>query len=181
MKSWKRIEPTAVTKVGWRTVTTKTFEMPNGEQSSFDLLHADGQEFAGVIALTEDNKVIVAREYYPGPEKVMDDVPGGFVDPGETPEEAIRREFLEETGFEAKTWKYLGAYHKDKYMNATWHGFLATGCTRVRDQKLEAEEFIDVTLLSIDEFLDNAKNDKMTDHGAVLMAYDELMKYRENK
>jgi ADP-ribose pyrophosphatase len=111
----------------------------------------------------------------------MDDVPGGFVDPGENLEEAMRREFLEETGFEAETWKYLGPYHKDKYMNATWHAFLATGCRRVREQKLETEEFIDVTLLSIDEFLDNAKNDKMTDHGAVLLAYDELMKRKENK
>lgn len=181
MSSWKRIEPTKVTKVGWRTITTKNFEMPDGKPTTFDLLHADGQEFVGVIALTEDNKVVVAHEYYPGPEMVMDDVPGGFVDPGENPEEAMRREFLEETGFEAETWKYLGSYHKDKYMNATWHAFLATGCRRVREQKLETEEFIDVTLLSIDEFLDNAKNDKMTDHGAVLLAYDELMKRKENK
>lgn len=181
MNSWKRIEPTEVTKVGWRTVTTKSFEMPNGELTTFDLFHGDGQEFASVIGLTGDNKVIVASEYYQGPEKVMQDLPGGFVDPGESPEEAMKREFLEETGYEAKNWKYLGVYHKDKYMNATWHAFLATDCVKTRDQKLETEEFIDVGLLSIDEFLDNAKNDKMTDHGAVLMAYDDLVKMKEKK
>jgi ADP-ribose pyrophosphatase len=181
VKTWKRIEPTKTTKVGWRTVVTKTFEMPNGETTSFDLLHPDGQAFVGVIGLTPGNEVIVAHEFYPGPELMMDDMPGGFVDPGEDLEVAARREFLEETGYEPATMKYLGVYHKDKYMNASWHSFLATGCARVQDQNLETEEFIDVTLLSIKKFLDNAKNDRMTDHGAVLLAYDELMKIMEDK
>jgi hypothetical protein len=66
-------------------------------------------------------------------------------------------------------------------MNAVWHTFLITGCVRQTEQKLEAEEFIEVGLLSIDELLHNAKNDKMTDHAAVLLAYDELLKIKEEK
>ncbi len=181
MYPWKRIQPTTVTKVGWRTITTKTFEMPDGKTTAFDLLHGDGQEFACVIALTPENKVVVCLEFCPGPEKVMNELPGGFVDAGENPEQAARREFMEETGYVPDTLSYLGEYHKDKYMNATWHTFLATGCVKVNEQELEAEEHIDVVELSVDEFLINAKNDQMTDHAAVLLAYDELMKIKENK
>lgn len=174
MSNWRRIEPTKTTKVGWRTVTTKTFEMPDGQQTQFDVVHADGQEFVAVIGITDDKKVVIGREFLPGPEILADDLPGGFVDAGESLETAARREFLEETGYEADTVKYVGTYYKDKYLNATWHTFLATGCKKVREQSLETEEFIEIVLVSIDEFLQNAKTGKTSEHGSILMAYDEL-------
>jgi ADP-ribose pyrophosphatase len=179
MAEWKRIEPTTTTKVGWRVITTKTFETPSGDVSTFDVMYPDGQEFACVIALTKENKVLIAREFCQGPELTMNELPGGFVDQGEDVETAVRREFLEETGYSPGTLKYLGAFHKDKYLNATWHAFFATECTKVQDQVLEQDAFIDVIELPIATFLDDAKNDKMTDHGAILMAYDELLKIKE--
>lgn len=181
MQSWKRIEPTKVTKVGWRAITTKTFELPDGKAAEYDLVYTDGQEFVSIVALTPDDKVIIGREYAPGPEKVMDELPGGYVDMGESAEASVRRELLEETGYAPKEMKYLGSYFKDKYINATWHAFLATGCEKVREQELEDNEFIDVVLLSVGEFLDSARNGLVTDHGAILAAYDELLKLKEGK
>lgn len=181
MKPWKRIEPTTVQKVGYRTIVTKTFQLPNGQIATFDTMHAEDQEFVGVIALTPDNKVVVARMFRFGPELVMEEIPGGFVDKGETPDESVRRELLEETGYEAGNIQYLGASHKDTYMNATWHYFLATDC-RQSDHEAEhtpeAEENIEVDLITIDRLIENAKQDRMTDVVAVLMAYDELQKRR---
>ena len=179
MREWKRIEPTSVTKVGWRVITSKTFVMPGGNEVVFDTFHPDGQEFAAVIALTADKKVIVAQEYCSGPEMVMDELPGGFVDEEETPTAAARRELLEETGFVPGEMRYLGTYHKDSYMNATWHAFLALDCIRQAEQALESEEDIEIKLMDIDEFIHGAKHDKITDHAVVLMAYDELMKLKE--
>lgn len=179
MQAWKRTEPTVTTKVGWRTIVSKTFTMPDGSKAVFDTLHPDGQEFVSVIALTPHRKVLVAKQYRPGPEKYMHELPGGFVDRGETPEESIVRELREETGYTPITLRYLGAFHKDTYMNAVWHVFIAHDCKKDVSQQLEEEEFIDVEEISIEQLIFQAKNDAMTDHAAVLMAYDELMKLKE--
>jgi ADP-ribose pyrophosphatase len=60
--------------------------------------------------LTPENNVILVRQFRPGPNRVLDEMPGGYVDSGESPAEAARRELLEETGYEgdveilASTW-----------------------------------------------------------------------------
>lgn len=179
MKPWKRIEPTKVTKVGWRKITTKTFQMPDGEVTTFDTLHPDGQEFAAIIALTKDKKVVIARQFRPGPELAMDELPGGFVDLGETPEISATRELLEETGYNASGVKYLGKIHKDTYMNATWHVLLAIDCEKTAVPEHGYTEHIEIDLISIDQLIINAKTDRMTDHAAILLAYDDLMKLKE--
>lgn len=170
-----RIEPTTATKVGWRTIVTKTFVMPDGKTATFDTVHQEGQAFVAVIGLTTENEVIVARQFRCGPEKIYDELPGGFVDAGESPENAARREFQEETGYEVERMTYLGAYHKDTYMNARWHVFFATDCVKVSAQNLEAEEDIEIRLITIEQLIENGKTDRMTDATAVLMAYDSLI------
>ena len=177
MKPWKRIEPTTITKVGWRTIVTKTFVMSSGEVTTFDTFGNENQEFVSVIGLTPDNKAIIARQFRVGPERIMEEIVGGYIDHEESPENAARREFLEETGYSAADMSYLGSYNKDSYMNATWHVFLATGCTVVKEQELEVEEEIEVDLISIVTLIENAKHNRMTDSVAVLMAYDLLVEH----
>lgn len=175
MKAWQRIEPTTTQKVGWRTIVTKTFRRHSGQELVFDLLHPDGQEFVGIIALTPDHKVVIARQFRPGPEMVMDELPGGFIDDGETPIQAAKRELLEETGYSVGSIEYLGSFHKDTYMNAVWHVCIARDCVQTDPQNLEETEDIEVDTISVDQLVQNAKNDKMTDHASVIMAMDVLV------
>jgi ADP-ribose pyrophosphatase len=178
MKAWKRIEPTVVRRVGYRTVVTKTFVMPDGQTATFDTVWPEGQRFVNTIALTSDNRVVVAQQFRIGPELIMDELPGGYVDEGESSEDAARRELLEETGYQASSMVSLGVYHKDTYMNASWEAFLATDCRRTHPQELENEERVTIRLITIDEFIDNALHDKMTDGQSVFLAYEQLLKMR---
>jgi len=182
MKPWKRIEPTTIQKVGHRTMVSKTFKQPNGAVVTFDTMHAEGQQFVAVIALTSNNQVVVCKMFRAGPEMIMQELPGGFVDAGEDLETAARRELLEETGYTAGTMRYLGPSHQDTYLNATWNYFLATDCKQAQDRDMhEVEEQIEVTLISIDDLLANALQDRMTDKTAVLYAYDDLQKFRSEQ
>lgn len=175
MKAWQRIEPTKVLYKGWRTVVEKTFIRGDGKQVTLETSDREGAEATAVIALTPEGKVVIARQFRGGPEKVFDELPGGAVDAGETPEAAAKRELLEETSYEAGEIEYLGKVYKHAYLNMTWHFFLATDCTLSNQgQKLDELEEIEVALISIGELLDNAKNARMTDIEAVLLAYDTL-------
>jgi ADP-ribose pyrophosphatase len=176
MKPWKRIGPTAVDTISYRTIVTKTFEMPDGEAVTFGTIWPEGQQFVATIALTKDKQVIIARMFRVGPEKVMDELPGGYIDPDESIEAAGRRELREETGYQAGTTEYLGKTYKDAYMNGEWHYILAADCVYDPDKAhvREAEEHIETRLISIDELISNAKEGKTTDGVGILLAYDKL-------
>lgn len=183
MKPWVRVEPTKVEKIGWRIIVTKTFMMPDGATANFQTLSAEGTHCIATIALTPDKRVIVAHQFRPGPEKILDELPGGGVESDDIDfEAAARRELLEETGYEAGSMQFLGNDYKDAYQNATWHFFLATDCvSRPDGQTLDNHEHIETRLITIDELLDNAKNGRMTDASAVFLAYDKLMQLKEGK
>lgn len=179
MKEWKRIEPTIVSKVGYRTVVSKSYQMPNGKTDHFEVVEYEGWQAAAVLGLTDDNRVIVVRQFRVGPEMIMDELPGGIVDPGEDKAVAARREFEEETGYVVGELTFLGTMHYDAWSNGKRHCFLATGCKPSGKEPERGEhEFIELDLITIDQLLENARQGKMTDPGVVLLAYDELQKRR---
>ena len=64
-----------------------------------------GQSVTGVVI--KDGKVLLARHTYGGG-KGMLIVPGGYVNFGETPQQALIREYLEETNIEVKPTSIIG-------------------------------------------------------------------------
>lgn len=176
---WKRIEPTIVSTVGQRTVVSKMFMLPGGAIHNIDTFWPEGSVYVTNLALTPDNKVIVGRQFRPGPERMMDELPGGLVRTGETLEKAARRELLSEAGYMPGSLEYLGPAGRDGYTNALWHYFLATDCTPVDGaQQMEAAERIEVMCISIDDLIANARSYRMTDPAGVLLAYEKLMKLK---
>ena len=171
---WQRRKPDAATTVGWRTVTRKHFTLPSGSEIDFDTIGSVGDHSAAVIALTTDNKVIIAEQFRAGPERIMQELPGGMIDPGEDPVEAAQRELLEETGYSSSDIVALGACHGDAYSNNTHWYFLARNCEKIADQMLEEGEDVTVRIISIPELIKNAQTAQMTDAVAVLYAYEEL-------
>jgi ADP-ribose pyrophosphatase len=164
--------------IGFRTLVFKTFRLPDGKQYEFTTYGEQGGQDIAVIALTPgpEHEVVVARQFRPGPEKVMDELPGGAVDPGEDLGTAAKRELLEETGYQTdRPLEYLGPAYRDAYNNATAHYFLARDCVKTAAQSLEPAEFVEVAHISIDQLFRNAREGHMTDAPAVLMAYDKLL------
>ena len=174
MSGWSRYAPDKVIQVGWRTITRKHFVLPDGTRHEFDTIEVVGKQVVAVVALTTDNQVIIAQQFRSGPEKLLDELPGGMVEAGEQPVDAVVRELLEETGYVVGKIEPLGLALDDGYSNIERHYFFASECTQIAAQTLEAAEDVHVKLISVDELLRNARQAKMTDLLAVFYAQERL-------
>lgn len=174
MEAWPRLKPDEEIKVGWRRLVRKTFERPDGRPAEYVTKDAMGKVAVAIIALTNDRRVVVAEQFRPGPEKVLQELPGGGVEAGEDYQVAVLRELHEETGYVSEEVTYLGEVYKDAYTNTKWHFYLAKNSHKVYDQRLDDGEFVNVKLIPIDKLFENARTAMMTDTEAVFLAYEEL-------
>lgn len=115
-----------------------------------------------VIPITEDGKIMILDEEQPG-KKPFTSVPGGKVDPGENPLNAVKRELLEETGYEATEYALFDAFQPTSKIDWAIYTFVATGCKKTTDTKLEAGEKINMRFVSFDQFIDAAMQDQFQD------------------
>ena len=187
MKRFTRIEPTTIQEVGDRfkdQVVIKRYQTEDGLTHEFTTFHKEGMLAVATLALTEDNRAIIVRQFRAGRESYCDEIPGGAVEAGEDIEAAAKRELMEETGYQPGALRYLGAYSWDAYANFMAYYFLALACKPSgepnRDQT-ETDQGIETRLISIAELIENAKTNKMTDAVAVLMAYDTLKELEGEK
>ena len=170
MEPWPRTAEEIVYK-GDRTMARRTYRRPDGEATGYDVtLHGPG---VSVLALTDDDRVVLTRQFRPGPERVMIDIPSGFVDDGEDPAEAAARELAEETGYEG-TLSAVGRTTPNGYSTEVRHIFVAHACRRVRDQTTAPDEDIEVFLASIDELRRLLRDDQLTVVDGTYLALDAL-------
>jgi ADP-ribose pyrophosphatase len=107
---------------------------------------------ATAFALTEDNKVILVQQYRHPVEDVSMETPGGFVDEGEDFATAMKRELLEETGYEFTEVEYLGKFAANPgILNNFTEMFMAKGGRKIAGQKLDHNEEIDIVEVSLEE------------------------------
>ena len=149
---WKTISSEYLFNDLWFKVRKDTCETPGGKIVSPYYVYEFPTWVTGV-ALTEDNKIILVRQYRHAAGLTMLEIPGGCVDDtDDNLETAIRREMLEETGYSFSSVEYLGRTSANPSTNNNWmHMYLLRGGVKVKDQHLDHGEEIEVYLYSIEE------------------------------
>ncbi len=104
-----------------------------------------------VLALTEANEIVLVRQFRPALREYTLELPSGYVDASETPEQGAVRELREETGYVCRDLVYLGAGRiMMNRHSAREHAFFGTGA--VKAPEFKAREDIEVALVTSAQF-----------------------------
>ena len=149
--TWKLLNSKYVHKGPWATLRTDKCEMPDGHivEEYFVLEYPN---WVNAVALTRQGKILMVTQYRHAANIVSLEIPGGVIDVDEKPEEAMRRELLEETGYQFDNMEPLCTiYANPSTANNKTFCYLATGGIKVQEQALDEHEELVIEEYTIDE------------------------------
>jgi 8-oxo-dGTP pyrophosphatase MutT (NUDIX family) len=148
MRPWKRLASAPVVKNRWLNVTADKCQLPNGTViEPYFVLHEP--EWVHILALNQAVEVLAVCQYRYAADAVCTELPGGVVERDEEPLFAAKRELLEETGYVASSWSYVGSLFANPARQTNRiHLFVAKDLAVSAAQNLDASEEITVKFLS---------------------------------
>lgn len=152
MQSWKTRDRRTVLRRGkWLTVEEHAVELPNGSVIP-DWSWVITPDYVNVAAVTEQGEFVCFRQVKYAVAGPTLSLCGGYIEPGEDPAAAARRELLEETGFAADEWISFGRYAVDGNRGCgAAHIYLAHGARRVQDVDRDDLEEMELLLIPQEE------------------------------
>lgn len=122
-----------------------TIELPDGRQTTREVVeHSD---CVAMVVLDEQDNVLMVRQYRTPVERELLEIPAGGIDPGESPEDAVRRELREETGYSPRRVEKLGGFYSTPgYCTEYLYLFLASDLVH---SPLHAEDTDSISLVRV--------------------------------
>ena len=160
-KPWKVLRRSTYRHSRFRAIEDVDYELPTGEVRTY-ALKKEGRVVT-VFPMTADRQIVLARQFRPGPGRVLDELPAGGVKEGESAADAAARELMEETGYRAERFITLGNLLECAYSTIQRTAFVGLNCERVTEQQLDLEEDIEVVLKSVPEFFQQLRSGQSSD------------------
>ena len=125
---------------------------------------SDGNAAIILPITKEGNTLLVVQPRVFTKETVCVELPAGYIEDGESPIEAGKRELEEETGYVPTEMKVIASFYQDQGCSSAYnYSILALGCKKIKDQKLDKDEYIRYFECSLDEALELVENGYITD------------------
>lgn len=135
----------------WTRITESIVDVGAGRLTLYGVV--DCGPCVGILPVANDGRVVLVRQFRYVSQKRTWEMPTGGVKPGETLEQAARRELEEECGLVAGKLESLGAFETSKsIVNETAHLFKATALESGRSAPEDTEQ-IDLEAVTLEEAL----------------------------
>lgn len=171
VEKWEELSREEVFAKYGRKIEKVIYKLLDGTESDF-YLKKEGPAIC-VLALTKNSEVILAKQFRPGPNEILLELPGGGIEKGETPQRAIERELLEETGYRG-TAKWVAEVLDCAYSTMRRQCFVAVDCEKIAEPQNTASEICETVLMPLDEFRNLLRSGKMTDVEVGYLCLDYL-------
>lgn len=143
-------------------VKRDTVRLPDGKQATREFVTHPGAVV--MIAELPNGKLLFERQFRYPLRRVFLELPAGKIDHGEPILDTARRELLEETGYTARDWEYLGVMHPCiGYSDERIEIFTARGLHLAGEKRLDHNEFLEVLELAPDEAKAAVLDGRITD------------------
>jgi ADP-ribose pyrophosphatase len=131
-------------------------------------IRVDHPEASAIVPFVSDKEILMVRQYRYALGRETLEIPAGKLDPGETPEQCIRRELLEETGYEAGTIARVCTYAPALgYSNELIHIYSGHGLRKV-DTLIDEREISSVEKIPVEKLRSMIKEGLILDGKTLL-------------
>ncbi len=173
LKPWRRLDSERLHRCRVFDLDRIRYRAPDGDGPR-DFFVVESPDWINVIPLTDDDRVVMVRQYRFGVEDFTLEIPGGMCDPGEAPAAAAAREMREETGYACRELVELGWVHPNPAIQTNrCHTYLARGAFPDGDQQPDPHEDLEVEIVRLDEVPRLIREGKIT-HSLVISAFHWL-------
>ncbi|WP_297571767.1 NUDIX domain-containing protein [uncultured Deefgea sp.] len=138
-----------------------TVRLPDGSTATREYIKHPGAVM--VIPQLADGRLLLERQFRYPLDRVFIEFPAGKLDAGEDPLACAQRELLEETGYSAASWEYLGVIHPIiSYTDEEIKLYLARDLT-AGERQLDDGEFLESITMSMPELIAGVLDGRITD------------------
>ena len=135
--------------------------LPDDREGTYDIVKSPNA--CAIVALDEEENVIMVKQYRPSANKVLWEIPAGKIDEGEEPEPCAIRELQEETGYIAGNIESLFSIRVSPgFCTEVIHIYKATELTLGKTD-FDDDEFIETTKIPLIQVLKMIKNGEIED------------------
>lgn len=178
-EAWKRLRSERLLETPYFALRSDRLRLPGGAVKD-PYYVVERPDAAIIFPLTAEGEVVLVRQYRPPLERMELGLPAGLVEEREKPEDAARRELLEETGYSGDHWEPLGSLASSPSLKDNWaYLFLARGVEKSAPPAPDEHELVEVVRVPVGDLRGLIRSGEIVSSSGVAAIMLALERLRE--